>query len=154
MDAPRTDPTAASLLIHEVGRLARRRFEDEARVHEITLPQWRALSEIQRQGRLSQVSLAGCLDADPMTVSGILERLEKRGLIERHPDPADSRAKLATVTPAGEELVAATRRVRLGLVESALDGVSEAERAALLSILGRIRDNLSGASAEQKESKE
>ena len=64
-------------LVHEVARLFRRRFEDEARIHGVTLPQWRALAEIHRQEGISQVSLAGCIDTDPMTLSGILDRLEK-----------------------------------------------------------------------------
>ena len=59
-------------LVHEVARLFRRRFEDEARIHGVTLPQWRALAEIHRQEGISQVSLAGCIDTDPMTLSGIL----------------------------------------------------------------------------------
>src|SRR4051812_47204216 len=80
-------------LVHEVARLFRRRFEDEARAHGVTLPQWRALVEIYKNDGVSQVSLAGSVDTDPMTMSGILDRLEKRGLIERYADPNDSRAK-------------------------------------------------------------
>ena len=87
-------------LVHEVARLFRRRFEEEARVHGITLPQWRALAEIYKNQGISQVALAGCIDSDPMTLSGILVRLEKRGLVERYPDPNDSRAKLARLTAA------------------------------------------------------
>src|SRR5215467_11928088 len=87
-------------LVHEVARLMKRRFEDEARVHGVTLPQWRALAEIAQSGGISQVALASCIDTDPMTLSGILDRLEKRGLIERYADPNDSRAKLARMTSA------------------------------------------------------
>src|SRR3569623_2369527 len=85
-------------LVHEVARLFRRRFEDEARTHNVTLPQWRALIEIFKNEGISQVSLAGCIDTDPMTLSGILDRHEKRGLVERYPDPNDSLAKLARLT--------------------------------------------------------
>ena len=53
-------------LVHEVARLFRRRFEDEARTHNVTLPQWRALIEIFKNEGISQVSLAGCIDTDPM----------------------------------------------------------------------------------------
>ena len=148
------NPSTASHLINEVARLLRRRFEEETRAYGVTLPQWRVLKEIHHKSGISQVSLAGCIDTDPMTVSGILERLEKRGLIERHPDPADSRAKLATVTAAGKELVETASRVGLDLVESALEGVSETEQLALMRILNHIRDNLTGAGAEQKDLQE
>ena len=141
-------------LIHEVARLFRRRFEDEARVHGVTLPQWRALAEIHRQEGISQVSLAGCIDTDPMTLSGILDRLEKRGLIERYTDPNDSRAKLARLSPAGLELVGTAKNVGRELLENALDGLTQAERDAVTAGLTRIRDNLNKldqVAAEEKE---
>jgi DNA-binding MarR family transcriptional regulator len=138
-------------LVHEVARLFRRRFEDEARTHAVTLPQWRALAEIYRSGGISQVSLAGCIDTDPMTLSGILDRLEKRGLVERYPDPNDSRAKLARLTAEGAELVATAKNVGRELYENALSGLSVAERDRLAHGLRRIRDNLNNMTAEEKE---
>jgi MarR family transcriptional regulator, transcriptional regulator for hemolysin len=141
-------------LVHEVARLFRRRFEDEARIHGVTLPQWRALAEIHRQEGISQVSLAGCIDTDPMTLSGILDRLEKRGLIERYTDPNDSRAKLARLSPVGLELVSTARNVGRELYENALEGLDEVERKNLAAGLVRLRDNLNKldqVAAEEKE---
>ena len=138
-------------LVHEVARLLRRRFEEEARIHGVTLPQWRALAEISRNEGIAQVALAGCIDTDPMTMSGILDRLEKRGLIERYTDPNDSRAKLARMTANGEALVATARNVGRGLYEHSLEGLSPAEREQITAGLLRIRDNLSRMNAEQKE---
>jgi DNA-binding MarR family transcriptional regulator len=138
-------------LVHEVARLLRRRFEDEGRVHGVTLPQWRALAEIYKQEGISQVSLAGCIDTDPMTLSGILDRLEKRGLIERFTDPNDSRAKLARLTPTGHDLVETARNVGHELYETALNGLSIEDRELVATHLLRIRDNLNNMTAEQKE---
>jgi len=139
-------------LVHEVARLLKRRFEDGARSHGVTLPQWRTLAEItHNEGGISQVALASCIDTDPMTMSGILDRLEKRGLIERYPDPNDSRAKLARMTKAGEELVEVARNVGLSMYENALDGLTEADRAHMVAGLQRIRNNLNTMPAEQKE---
>ena len=138
-------------LVHEVARLFRRRFEDEARIHGVTLPQWRALAEIFKSEGISQVSLAGCIDTDPMTLSGILDRLEKRGLVERYPDPNDSRAKLARLTTSGVELVNTARNVGRELYENALIRLSETERLRLAAGLIRIRENLNSMTAEEKE---
>lgn len=138
-------------LVHEVARLFRRRFEEEARVHGITLPQWRALAEIYKNQGISQVALAGCIDSDPMTLSGILDRLEKRGLIERYPDPNDSRAKLARLTASGIELVDTARSIGRVFYENALAGVSDLERARLVAGLTHIRENLNNMTAEEKE---
>lgn len=139
-------------LIQEVARLMRRRFEVEASAHGLTVPQWRALAEIYRNEGVAQVNLAAALDVDQMTVSGIVSRLDKRGLIERCPDPNDSRAKLARLTPAGAELVARARNVGRAIYEDALDGISPADRDVMAAHLRHVRDNLQAMTAPQKES--
>ena len=126
-------------------------FEDEARIHGVTLPQWRALAEIHRQEGISQVALAACIDTDPMTISGILDRLDKRGLVERFTDPNDSRARLARLTPEGQALVSTARNVGRELQDASLEGLSEEERQRLTAQLKHIRDNLNNFTAEQKE---
>jgi hypothetical protein len=72
------------------------------RDHGITMPQWKALSEISRNPGITQVELAALTDSDPMTMSGILDRLEKRGFVTRSPDPRDSRAKVVQILPEGD----------------------------------------------------
>jgi DNA-binding MarR family transcriptional regulator len=135
-------------LVHEVARLLKRRFEDEARGQGLTLPQWRALAQIAKSDCISQVSLAATLDADPMTTSGILDRLEKRGLITREPDPADSRVKLARLTDDGYELFKIARSFGQAMYEAALEGVSLEERKSVETTLEKIRSNLSRQNAE------
>jgi DNA-binding MarR family transcriptional regulator len=138
-------------LIHEVARLIKRRFEEEARSHGLTLAQWRALAQVATNDCIPQREIADSMDADPMTVSGILDRLEKRGLIERYPDPSDSRAKLARLTPAGEELFQTARNFGLAMYEHAIAGLSAGERQALQAGLEKMRANLSGQPAEHEE---
>ena len=138
-------------LIHEVARLMKRRFEEEAKSHGITLPQWRALAQIAINERITQVQLAAASDTDPMTMSGVLDRLEKRGLIDRYADPTDSRAKLARLTPEGEEIFVTARKVGLAMYEAALEGVSEEDRNTVIAVLGKMRGNLLGQAAELEE---
>ena len=80
-----------------------------------------------------------------------VDRLEKRGLIERTPDPRDSRAKLARVTAEGIAVVERARAAGLAIYERATAGVNAAEQKQLMEALARIRDNLSGMEAEHKE---
>lgn len=138
-------------LIHEVSRLMKRRFEEEARAHGVTLPQWRVLAQIALHDGISQVGLATATDTDPMTVSGVLDRLEKRGLIDRYADPTDSRAKLARLTAEGEEVFNTARVVGLAMYEAALVGVTPEERQTVISALSKMRDNLTGQAAEFEE---
>jgi MarR family transcriptional regulator for hemolysin len=151
MDQDPTKEASIGYLVHEVARLFRRRFEEEASTHGFTLPQWRALAALSRNAGISQVALAASIDIDQMTVSGIVSRLEKRGLIERYPDPNDSRAKLAKLTPAGIELVATAKNVGRALFEDALSGLDAEQREAVTTGLHTIRDNLNRMAAQQKE---
>lgn len=141
-------------LVHDVARLYRRRFEEEARAHGLTMPQWRALGTIHWKEAVTQVALASYIDADPMTVSGMLDRLEKRGLIERYAHPEDSRAKLSRLTAAGLELMGDARHMGAELYQNSLVGLSEAERQAVISGLTRIRDNLVNLGPEADQEKE
>lgn len=151
MEPSNTTEASVGYLVYEVARAFRRRFEDEARRHDLTLPQWRALAELARKGGVSQVVLAGAIDADPMTVSGILDRLEKRGLVRREPDPSDSRAKIVRLTDDGLTLYDTAKAVGVELYQSAVLGMSPAELDAVANGLTRIRNNLNGPRADQKE---
>lgn len=138
-------------LVHEVARLMKRRFEEEARLHGITLPQWRVLAQIGLNEGIAQVALAAATDTDPMTVSGVLDRLEKRGLVDRYADPTDSRAKLARLTAEGEQVFTSARKVGLAMYEAALEGVTPEERQIAITALSKMRDNLTGQPAELEE---
>jgi len=48
--------------------------------------------------------LAAALACDNSNVTGIIDRLEDRGLVERRPAPHDRRVKMLVVTPKGQEL--------------------------------------------------
>jgi DNA-binding MarR family transcriptional regulator len=150
-DATEQNFITLGYLIHDVARQLKRSFEENARRHGITLPQWRLIRQLQASGELSQTSLAGLVDSDPMTVSRMVERMEAGGLVERRADPNDSRAKLVRLTPSAKALIEKMRRVGVNVFENALEGVSDAERATLLKALNRISDNLDAESASVKE---
>ena len=138
-------------LIHEVARLMKRRFEEQTRVQGITLPQWRVLAQVALNQGITQVALATATDSDPMTVSSVLERLEKRGLIDRYADPTDSRAKLARLTAEGERIFTTARTVGFAMYEAALEGITPEERQTVISALTKMRDNLAGQAAESED---
>jgi len=85
-----------------------------------------------RSGPPTQVRLAERAGMDAKTTSEVIARLEARGLIERRPDPRDSRAKLVHVTPRGADLV----RMALPAVECADEAfLSPVDARALVSLL-------------------
>ena len=129
-------------LIHDVARLQKRRFAESARRHGLTLPQWRVIAQLEHEGELSQIAIANLIESDPMTVSRMLERMEATGLVERVPDPSDSRAKLVRLTDSAHALYGAMRKVGEKVYDEALRGVSSNQRTALMAALERMRSNL------------
>jgi MarR family len=78
-------------LLHEVARLLRRRFEQNARDFGLTRSQWQVLAYLANNEGINQSGLADLLEIEPITLGRIVDRLQARGLIERHPDPSDRR---------------------------------------------------------------
>ena len=138
-------------LIFEVSRLFKRRFEELAKDNGVTLAQWRTLAQIAVHENITQREIADSIDADPMTVSGILDRLEKRGLIDRFANPSDSRAKVARLTPAGDAMFGQARALGLAMYEAAIVGLSDHERDVMKTALCKMRDNLTAQPAELEE---
>jgi DNA-binding MarR family transcriptional regulator len=82
-------------------------------------------------------SLAARLDYDASNLSVLVDRLERRGAVERRPDPGDRRVKALALTPEGERLRAAFWR---DLVEdpAPLDELADADLTALATLLGTL----------------
>jgi len=105
--------------------------------HDLSLTQLRAI-EILRDRRLRMSDLAGYLGLEKSTLSGLVVRAEKRGLLQRIADADDARAVLVTIAPAGEELAA---RVRVAVTEALaplLGGLDAAEGDRLGELLERM----------------
>jgi DNA-binding MarR family transcriptional regulator len=82
----------------------------------VTGPQRLVIRILGRYPNASAGRLAEILHLHPSTLTGILKRLEGRGLIARKPDPTDGRRALFALTARGSKLDG----LRSGTVESAL----------------------------------
>src|SRR6202171_5787795 len=99
--------------------------------------QAKALHELNVEPPISMRELAERLKSDPSNVTGLVDRLEARGLVERRPDATDRRIKGLALTPAGarmrERLFA-----RLYAAPPTVAALSEDEQRALRDVLQRI----------------
>lgn len=136
-----------AMLLHETAAMMRRRFEQVARPEGLTLMQWRTLGLLARHGPLRQVAVGTALEASPMTVSDLAERMEAAALITRFPDPEDGRAKMLALTEAGERKLETMRSISEAAFAEILDGLGPGDIAALRGALTRIKDNLGSAKA-------
>ncbi|MEU2714904.1 MarR family transcriptional regulator [Streptomyces sp. NPDC007205] len=111
-------------------------YEEAAGAHALTGPQARLLSLLSVEP-LPMRKLAQKLKCEPSNVTGIVDRLESRGLVERRPDPADRRVKVAAATDDGRR-VARDLREGLHFAREPLAGLSEDERRSLRDLLRRM----------------
>jgi DNA-binding MarR family transcriptional regulator len=80
----------------------------------------------------TQAALARAAGADKTRIIPVLDELQRRGLIERHPDPADRRAHLLAITAAGRRVYTRTRAgIRAG-EERVLALLSPSDRKGFL----------------------
>lgn len=93
-------------------------------------------------------SLAGRLVTGASNISKIIKRLCETGLAVRETDPHDARAQLVQLTAAGDKVASAFVRAGDGLVDELLDGWSEADRLAFVSLLQRFEAATVRLSAE------
>ncbi|WP_329248899.1 MarR family transcriptional regulator [Streptomyces sp. NBC_01478] len=114
-------------------------YEEAAADHTLTGAQARLLSLLSLEP-LPMRKLARKLKCEPSNVTGIVDRLEARGLVERRPDPADRRVKLAAATDEGRR-VARSLRESLRFAREPLAGLSDEERLALRGLLQRMLED-------------
>lgn len=149
----RTDPDSLGFLLNETSRLMRSNFERRiAGIGlQITTGEARALIYIAGNEGARQSVIAERMGVEPMTVCGFIDRLERLGLANRQPDPADRRAKNVRTTEAAEATIAALRAEARVLVDAAQAGLDPAAKAALTAALKTVRGNLVEMLADKAE---
>lgn len=130
-------------LLKDCSRLLHRSFDERVRKTGVTSQQARLLLTLDRQPDRNQAFYAEMLEIEPITLCRMVDRMEEAGLVERRPDPADRRARLLHLTKRSRGEVERIRAALAGLIETMLDGLSDAEQAQLASMLTRISENLS-----------
>ncbi|NML18687.1 MarR family winged helix-turn-helix transcriptional regulator [Azohydromonas caseinilytica] len=83
-----------------------------------------------------QLATALAMVAPAVTV--LLDRLDKRGLIERVRSDSDRRAQHVTLTPAGTELALKAHAQSLDMEREVVTALSAAERAILVELLQKV----------------
>jgi len=129
-------------ILAQVARLFRRRFDERSRDVGVTRPQWHTLSLLVKNPGINQGRLAYLLEVEPITLGRMIDRLQDAGLVERRDDPADRRAWRIHLSRKGEELWQSLRPLARETVDSAMEGIDDADRDLLIALLARIRGNL------------
>jgi len=147
------EPTLGFLL-HDVARLLRKRFEQRAKESGLTRTQWQTLAYLSRNEGIQQGSLADLLEVEPITLGRVVDKLERRGLIERRAHPTDRRIWLLYLRDAARPLIDEMRVIGDATRQDALVGLSVEERRRLVAALTRMKSNLVEACARTPNDEE
>ena len=124
----------------------RTRIPQIAAEFQLSPPQAHALRMLEPEQPLPMGRLACALGCDASNVTGIVDRLEQRGLIERRPSDRDRRVKVLVVTSQGAQVRKALM-IRLSEPPQSIAALSPADRRRLAGLLRRALSRAAAAPA-------
>ena len=128
-------------LMFELLHLSKRRFMAIASEFDLSPPQVMALRHLDPEEPKPMSELAVALRCDNSNVTGIVDRLEDRGLVERRPAEHDRRVKMLRITERGAQ-VRASLSARMTEPPEPLANLSVEDQTALRDIMRRALDTV------------
>lgn len=117
-------------------------FKAELAPYGITPGQYGVLKCLWDENGLTAKQLAERLFLDSSTITGILDRMENKGLIHRYHDMRDRRALCVTLTQAGQELQEPVCEAIINANKKALQKLSEKESQMLRTLLQELNTEI------------
>jgi DNA-binding MarR family transcriptional regulator len=105
------------------------------------------LATLRDEGPRRVTELAASEAVAQPSMTTLVNRLERLGLVERGPDPGDARAALVSLTPAGRERLQALRAARAALLQERLAALDPDALAALEAALPALDSLIAGGPA-------
>jgi MarR family transcriptional regulator, organic hydroperoxide resistance regulator len=124
-------PDTLGPTLHALARAHRARLSALLTPHGLHAGQDLLLLAIWESPGMRQAALAGRLGVEPPTVTRMLQRLERGGMIERRADPHDGRVVLVFPTPRSRMLEGTVRRAWASLDERLIDALGDTDAVKL-----------------------
>ncbi len=129
-------------LIHDVSRLRRSAFDRCLKPLNVTRSQWWVLAYLSREDGMTQSQLAEELDLGKVAVGGLIDRLEKSGLLRREADATDRRVNRVFLEPKSKQLIAKMRKVSHRMNGQILGGLPDDRLESTAVTLDSMKRNL------------
>ncbi len=114
---------------------------DDAHIRQLglTMPQFDVIATLGNTPGMMMSQLAEKTLVTKGTLTGIVDRLEQKGLVRREVPPDNRRSFIVLLTPAGQQLFDEIFPTHIAYLKERLQPLSEAEMTALQSSLHRLR---------------
>lgn len=130
--------TDISFLLARANAVSLGKASAHLRAHDLRIRSYSVLALACDETRPSQKEIAEFLRLDPSQVVSLIDDLQRRGFVERVPDPRDRRSNVLVATKAGQAAHAKARVDVLRAEDELLAGLDAADRDALGRILRRL----------------
>jgi DNA-binding MarR family transcriptional regulator len=142
------DDSYIGYAITDVARLMRTVFERRVRDRGLTRAQWLVIARVHRRPGLSQSEVADLLEIEKATAGRLIDRMERKGWIERRAEPRDRRINRLHLTRQGLQLHRAIWPLAEATVDAALADLSLQQRRQLTALMGQVKARLLGLAAD------
>lgn len=129
-------------VMNEVTRAMKTHFQRALQAYGVYAGQQFILKCLWEEEGLAPGEIAERLGLETPTVSRAVQRMERAGFVQRHPDPADARLVRVYLTESGRGLEQVINTAVKEATQQALADFSTEEQAALLALLRRLQRNL------------
>ena len=140
--APYADALANWLLVGETYMQCQHALQRDLRPLDLSIAQHDVLVGIKHHSGLTQRELADVLHVVKSNVTGLVQKLEHRGLVARQQDDQDARSNRLSLTAEGTELARRSLRVQRRIVTAMLAPLGLSEMRQLESVMLRVQQAL------------
>lgn len=105
----------------------------------ISMSQLHVMHLLDRHGELPMSHLADMIDVSLSAATGLVDRVEERGFVERVRVPNDRRIVLVRITDAGRQMLEDVEILRIGIIEKVLDQLDEAQLVGVATAMADLR---------------
>jgi DNA-binding MarR family transcriptional regulator len=111
----------------------------------LSMAQLHILYTLQRNGQMTMSRLADVLNVSLSNATGLIDRIEERGFVERTRVPEDRRVVLIRVTPEGERMLEEIDALSDDILRSVLSHIDRSKLAGVRQAAAALRDALAEA---------
>lgn len=106
----------------------------------ISMAQLHVMNLLERHGEMPMNRLAEMIDVSDSNATGLIDRVEERGFVERIRVPADRRMVMVRLTPAGLQMLDQLEAIREEILRRVLDQLDPTQLAGVATAMADLRE--------------